>query len=126
MRSDLEQVESIARAASGTIGNELVFTSPEVSEVIRRCTENEIAVLGIEIFEVRPAGYVTTKLSGYDWQMGSGPKQRSEWADYFKANNILAEEFVRLNPSGDDHVYILTTASWREFHEMQQADRPHK
>ena len=31
------------------------------------------------------------------------------------ANNRLAEEFVRLNPTGDDHVYVLTTESWREF-----------
>jgi hypothetical protein len=120
MTSDLEQVESIARAASGrTIGNELAFTFPEVSEVIRRCTENEIAVLGVEVFEVRPTGYLTKKLSDYDQQMGSGPKQREGWADYVKANNILAEEFVRLNPSGDDHVYVLTTTSWREFQEMK-------
>jgi len=53
MTSDLEQVESIARAASGkTVGDELAFTFPEVAEVIRRCTGNEIAVLGVEVFEV--------------------------------------------------------------------------
>jgi hypothetical protein len=120
MTSDLEQVESIARVASGrTRGNELAFTFPEVSDVIRRCSENEIAVLGVEVFEVRPTGYVTKKLSVYDQQMGRGPEQREGWADYVKANNALAEEFVGLNPSGDDHVYVLTTASWREFQEAK-------
>jgi hypothetical protein len=81
-----------------------------VSEVIRRCTENEIAVLGVQIFEVRATGYFTKKLSDYDQQMGSGPKQQEGWTDYVKANNILAEEFVKLNPTGDDHVHVLTTA----------------
>ena len=120
MTSDLEQVESIVRAASGkTIGDELAFTFPEVSEVIRRCTENEIAVLGVEVFEVCPTGYLTKRLSDYDQHMGSGPKQQEGWADYVKANNALAEGFVGLNPTGDDHFYVLTTASWREFQEMK-------
>ena len=120
MTGDLEQVDSIARAASGrTIGNELAFTFPEVSEVVRRCTENQIAVLGMEVFEVTPNGTLTKKLSVYDQQMGSGPEQREGWADYVKANNALAEEFVGVNPSGDDHVYVLTTASWREFQETK-------
>jgi hypothetical protein len=51
--------------------------------------------------------------------MGSAPKKREGRADYVKANNALAEEFVRLNPTGDDHVYVLTTVSWREFQEMK-------
>ena len=120
MTSDLEKLESIVRAACGkTIGGELAFTSPEVSEVIGRCTENNIAVLGVELFEVRPTGYFTKNLSVYDQQMGSGPKQHARWADYVRANNVLAEEFVKRNPSGDDHVYVLTTASWREFQEIK-------
>jgi hypothetical protein len=120
MRNDLEQIESIARAASGkTIGNELAFTFPEVSGAIRRCTENEIAVLGVEVFEVRPTGYLTKKLSDYDQHVGTGPKQQAGWAGYVKANNLLAKEFVKLHPTGDDHMYVLTTASWREFQEMK-------
>jgi hypothetical protein len=116
MTSDLERIESIVRVAFGkTIGNELAFTFPEVLEVIKRCTMNEIAVLGVEVFEVRPTGYLTKNLSVYDQQIGNGPKQQADWIDYVKANNILAEEFVKLHPTGDDHVYVLTTTSWREF-----------
>jgi hypothetical protein len=120
MKNDLAQVESIARAASGrTVGDELAFIFPEVAEVIRRCTENQIAVLGVEVFEVRPTGYLTKTLSDYDQRMRSGPKQQAGWADYVRANNLHAEEFVKLHPTGDDQVYVLTTASWREFQEMK-------
>ena len=120
MTSDFADVESIARAASGrNVGNELAFTFPEVSEVIRLCTENEIAVLGVEVFEARPTGYLTKNLSIYDQQTGSGPTEREGWVDYVQTNNVLASEFVKLNPVGDDHVYVLTTASWREFQEMK-------
>ncbi len=118
MNSDLEQVEAIVRAAAGkTIGEELAFTFPEIVDVITRCTENEIAVLGVEVFEARSAGYLTANLSDYDQRIGRGPSQRTGWADYVKLNNHFAKEFVKLHPSGDDHFYVLTAASWKEFSE---------
>ena len=121
MKSDFEEIESIARAASGrTIGSELAFTFPDVLEVLKLCTENEIAVLGVEIFEVRQNGYLTKNLSVYDQQIGKGPKQQGAWGDYVNANNRFAEEYVRLNSAGDDHVYVLTTATWREFQETKE------
>jgi len=77
MTSDLEQIEPISRAASGrTIGNELAFTYPDVSRGIGLCTKSEIAVLGVEVFEVRGEGYATKNLSIYDQRVGSGPNQR--------------------------------------------------
>jgi hypothetical protein len=30
---------------------------------------------------------------------------------------------VRRNPLGDEHVYVLTTSSWREFCEIQATKR---
>src|SRR5437764_2095550 len=120
MMTDLEQVESIVGAASGrTIGNELTFAFPEVSEVIGLCTQNEIAVLGVEVLDVRPDGYYTKSLSVYDLKMGSGPKRRDGWIDYVHANNTLADKFVKSNPFGDDHIYVLTAASWREFQQLK-------
>lgn len=120
MTDDFSQAESIARAAAGRIvGNELAFTFPEITEVITLCTKNQIAVLGVEVFEVRPTGYLTKYLSDYDQRMGSGPIQQAGWGDYVSANNLHAEEFVKLHPAGDDHVYVLTTASWRECQKMK-------
>jgi len=121
MTSDFETISSIASLASGkTVGGEPAFTFPEVSEVIRLCTMNEIAILGVEIFEVRADGYYTKNLSVYDQQMKSSPEQKQQWTGYVGENNTLAEEFIRLNPSGDDHIYVLTTSSWREFCKVQE------
>ena len=124
MTSDFEMLPAIATAASGKMDDgELLFTFPEVLEVIKVCTAKQIAVLGLELFEVRPEGYGTKKLSGYDQQMNRGPEKLEGWPDYVRKNNALAEEFVRTNPTGDDHVYVLTTSSWREFCVIQEMKR---
>jgi hypothetical protein len=121
MKSDLARVPAIAAAAHGTVGEELAFAYPDVLEVISLCTANGIAVLGVEIIVVRPEGFQTEHLSIYDQHMrqGSGVDQ-GVWSDYVAENNRHADEFVRLHPSGDDHVYVLTTASWAEFRAAEQ------
>jgi hypothetical protein len=119
MTTDFAKTSSIAAIASGAIGSELTFAFPKVLEAIGLYTENDIAVLGVEVLEVRPTGYFTKNLSVYDLQMARGPIPREGWPDYVKANNVLAEKFVKLNPTGDDHVYVLTTASWRECQKME-------
>jgi hypothetical protein len=118
MTSDLDTVPSIASIANGkTVGGELGFTFPDVLEAIRLCTTNGIAILGVEILEVRGETYVTTKMSAYELA-------DQEWDDYVSANNALAEEFVKSNPSGDQHIYVLTTSSWREFCKIQEMKNP--
>jgi hypothetical protein len=114
MISDLETISSITAIANGkTVGGELGFSYPEVLEAVRLCSAGGIAVLGVEIFQVRGETYETTKLSGYELK-------NQEWGDYVSANNVLAEEFIRLNPTGDEHIYVLTTSSWREFCKIQE------
>jgi hypothetical protein len=121
MTSDFGKIPSIASFACGkTVGGELAFTFPAVSEVIRLCTGNEIAVLGVEILEVRDDGYYTKHLSIYDQELTDCPRQRQEWGHYVAQNNALAEEFVGRNPTGDDHIYVLTTSSWEEFGQAQK------
>lgn len=114
MKSDFESIVPIAAAAHGKVGDELAFMYPEVLEVITLCTASGIAVLGVELFVVRPEGYETEHLSIYDQRM-KHDVQKDEWASYVEENNFHAAEFVRLHRSGDDHVYVLTTASWAEF-----------
>ena len=123
MKSDFELIQSIGDAAVGKTGDELTFTFPEVLGVIRLCTVNEIAVLGVELFQIRPDGYHTKNLSVYDQQMTRDPDQTQEWAGYAEQNNSLAAEFVCLNPTGDDHVFVLTASSWREFCEIRKMKR---
>jgi hypothetical protein len=122
MKSDIQNIQSILLATAVTIGDELAFVFPEVLEVIKLCTINEIAVLGVENFEDCSGQYSTKNLSIYDQQIGRGPEERNDWLDYVNTNNALAEEFIRLNPAADKSVYMLTTSSWREFcniHELR-------
>jgi hypothetical protein len=123
MKSDFELIPTIVAAAIGTIGDEMTFSFPEVLEVIKLCTANQIAVLGLELLDVRPEGHRTKKLSGYDLQMNKGPETIGGWPDYVRMNNALAEDFVGQNPPGDGLVYVLTTSSWREFCEIQEMKR---
>jgi hypothetical protein len=121
MKSDLARVPAIVAVAHGTVGEELAFTYPDVLEVISLCTANGMAVLGVEIFVVRPEGFQTEHLSIYDQHMRQGSEvDKDGWSDYVAENNRHADEFVRLHPSGDDHVYVLTTASWAEFRAARQ------
>ncbi len=116
MRSDFAKIPAITAAAHGSVGEELAFTYPDVLEVIELCAANAVAVLGVEVFVVRPAGFQTESLSVYDQHVKQGSEvHHGEWPSYVAENNRLAEEFVRQHPSGDDHVYVLTTASWAEL-----------
>jgi len=106
----------------------LNFTFPEVLDVIRMCTGNDIAVLGVDVFEVRADGYLTKQLSAYSYgqkaQQELDDKLRDQgWSSYVGASNELAGRFVREHPTGDDHVYVLTTSSWREFCVIQEMKR---
>ena len=119
MQSDLGKIGSIVAVAHATVGGELAFAYPEVLKVIKLCTANGIAVLGVEVFVVRPEGHETERLSIYDQQMNRRV-QENGWPIYVADNNRRADEFVRLNPSGDDRVYVLTAASWAEFCKAQR------
>lgn len=122
MTQDFEQIQSIASLANTkTAGDELAFTYPDVIEAIHLCTANEIAVLGVEIFLVQNGKYCASGCSTYDLQMRKWDNVGvRDWGKCVGENNLLAEESVRLNPKGDDHIYVLTTSSWREFCKVQE------
>jgi hypothetical protein len=119
---DFAAIPAVVEKSAGKIGdNELSFAFPEVLEVIQLCSVKQIAVLGVELFKVREDGlYRTEKLTDYDLRMKQDPSTQREWPEYVRANNASAEEFVRQNPAGDDHVYVLTTSSWRELGQIRE------
>jgi hypothetical protein len=125
MTRDFEQVPRVKAAAIGKVGEELSFSFPEVLAVIHACSRNDIAVLGVELFLVKSDGYQASGCSDYDlqerqrWPM----VQPADWPEHARYNNALAEECVRRNPYGDDHVYVLTAVSWREFSQIQRMKR---
>lgn len=126
MNHDFQTIKEVLKTAAGKLDNdELLFTFPEVVDVIRLCTTHDIAVLGVELFQVRPDGYYASGCSTYDLEeMRKWPVVHpANWPEYTKENNEKAEVFVRRNPLGDDHLYVLTASSWREFCEIQKAKR---
>ena len=127
MTQDFELIPSVARLVSDKTTGEPAFTFPDVIEVIRLCTANQIAVLGMEIFLIKEAKYCASGCSTYDLQITrKWPEVPiSEWHQYVAENNALAENSVESNLKGDEHVYILTTASWREFCAIEERrERP--
>jgi hypothetical protein len=118
---DFEGIKGITEAAIGKVGDELTFSFPEVLKVIELCSANQIAVLGVELFQVRPDGHYAFGSSDYHLQEKQKwpTVQSADWPEYVSWNNGLAEECVRRNPLGDEHVYVLSTSSWREFCEVQ-------
>ena len=81
-------------------------------EVIQACTAAGIAVLGIEVF---PGLNVST----YDLHVKDAANENN-WPGYVRANNALAEDFLRKNAASSTDECILTTASWREFFEIER------
>lgn len=120
MTQDFELIPSVANLVSDKTTGEPAFTFPDVIEVIRSCKANQIAVLGMEIFLIKDGKYYASGCSTYDLQITRKwpDVPASEWHRYVAENDYLAEDSVRSNPTGDDHVYILTAASQREFRDI--------
>lgn len=91
---------------------EYVFPHPDVLDVIRLATEHDVAILGVEVFEVKE-GLRVEDYSGYEFA------SCDDWRDFVRINNSAALEFVRSHPAGEDHGYILTSASEREFRQLR-------
>ena len=53
MSGDFEQIPEVKAFAIGKVGQELAFSFPEVQEVIQLCSMNKIAVLGVELFQIK-------------------------------------------------------------------------
>ncbi len=92
--------------------NEFVFPYPDVLEVIRLATEHGVAILGVEMFEVQQDLRVED-YSGYEFACGDN------WREFVRANNSAALDFIQSHPSREEHGYILTAASEREFRQLR-------
>ena len=89
----METLEPVRSFAHGeTIGGEPLFAMTEVSEAIVECTQHEIAVSGVELFKVRPEGFLTEGISTCEVQLKGQTCQ-----EFVVSNNSLASEFVHEN-----------------------------
>ena len=114
MNKNFEGIYEIATLAIGASGTELYFSNANALRVVALCTQNLIAVLGIDIFELEREGLLQAKgCSVYRVTL-------NEWVSFVEANNSLAEQFLTKHGSVTD-VYILTTASEQEFRELTRS-----
>jgi hypothetical protein len=95
-------------------GNELVLPYTEASNAIGIATEHQIAILGIEAFNVLKDGLLTVDYSGYD------VPYKDDWLAYVVAMNAEAERWITEHRYGADHGYTLTSASRKEFDQIQR------
>jgi hypothetical protein len=92
-------------------GRELVLPYAEALNAIRIATEHQIAILGLEAFEVQKEGLLTVDLadaSGYIPFKG-------DWKAYVGTMNAEAERWISEHRLGENHGYILSSTSEKEF-----------
>lgn len=112
-----EQLRSRAVASAGS--GELILPYAETLEAIDAATKHGIAVLGAESFEIRGDGTVRA-LSYSEYEFQSEP----DWRAFVGQNNDAAERWVREHRLGENHGYILTSASQKEFASLKERRSP--
>lgn len=111
---DLSKVlphEVTERAA--LVGGEWLLPYPEALDAITAATAHGIAVLGVESFEKRGDELHVLDYSGYEFSPSG------DWRQFVEINNGAAAGFVESHAVGENHGYVLTSASAREFAQLE-------
>jgi hypothetical protein len=90
---------------------ELVLPYSEALRAIRIATEHDIAVLGLEAHEVKTDGLLTIGLADASAYI----RYAGDWKVYVAKMNSAAELWITEHRLGENHGYILTSTSEREF-----------
>jgi hypothetical protein len=107
---DLERVlpDELMRAAVSS-GEELLLPYSEALKAIAIASANQIAILGVELFEVKAGWFQALGCSDYKFLL-AGP-----WSGFVAVNNVEAERCIREHSLSQNQGYILTSTSQREF-----------
>jgi hypothetical protein len=92
-------------------GDEHVLPYAEALAAILIATNHQIAVLGLEAFEVQKDGLRTVHLA----DASSYIPFSDDWGVYVTNLNLEAERWLKEHGLGENHGYILTSASEREL-----------
>jgi len=98
-------------------GGEIVFSYPDVLQIVRLAMTAQIAVLGVETFEIVKDGLQVGNFSGYEVSF------EEDWKQFVDRNNLLALEFIEQHRLGEDHGYILTSTSLEEYRQVIEQKR---
>ena len=97
-------------------GNELVLEWSRALGAIRIATENQVAILGFEAFELREDGLLTVDYSGYDRDVSCS----EDWNSYVRAMNDEAVKWINAHRFDANHGYIVTSATEGELAEARK------
>jgi hypothetical protein len=106
------QLKQLARRCGGDERDEFAYPYPSVMEVIDIADQNDIAVLGVEQLQSHPKGPVVEAISGYEIPF------QGDWKAFVKRNNVSAREVIMKNQRGEEHGYVLTSASQAWFGQL--------
>ena len=107
---DLLPLEVLAKAVR--VGNEWLVPFQEALKSVSTATANEIAVLGVESFQIVSDGFQVLDYSGYQFLMDG------DWPTFVTQNNHAAEQYITQRPLGEGCGYILTSTSRQQFDEL--------
>jgi hypothetical protein len=90
---------------------ELVLPYAEALKAIAIASEYQIAILGLEAFEVQREGLLTVDLADASAYIPF----TGDWGAYVAKMNAEAERWIKEHPLGENHGYILSSTSEKEF-----------
>lgn len=98
---------------------ELVLPYAQALQAISIATEQKIAILGLEAFELRKDGLLTVDLSDASAYI----RYAGDWKAYVTRMNTEADRWFKEHRLGENHGYILTSASETEFGSLSNKTR---
>ena len=93
-------------------GDDIVFPLCITTSAISRASENEIAVLGVEIVRITAKTRELCEQSTYEFYF------LDDWLDFVRRNNEAARSFIVKNQRELPYGYLFTTVSLQEFREL--------
>jgi hypothetical protein len=103
--------EELKRNVLFRSGDELVLLYAQALQAVAIATENNIAILGVDAFEVRKDGLWTVNMDDASGRIDF----TGDWTAYVAKMNSEADRWIRENPLGENFGYIITSASESEF-----------
>jgi hypothetical protein len=110
-----EVLPDVLKKTAIASGNELVFPFAEATEAILIATDHQIAVLGLEAFEIQTDGLVTVALC----DPSRNNPFSGDWKAYVAIMNDECSRWLVEHRLGENHGYILTSASESEFADLK-------
>jgi hypothetical protein len=96
-------------------GDELLLPHPDALSAIQIASENQIAILGVDVHRVRQGGLETVLL----FDPSRSISFAGDWTSYVAAINAESARWTREHPPDEGHLYLLSSTSFDEFSNLK-------